>query len=62
MKDLYVVIGEDCYDSIWACTTEDGKDVMNLEEAQELLSNCNKNIEVACGVWKYKIAKLSFLD
>ena len=62
MKDLYVVICEYFCGDIWTCTTEDGKDVMSFEEAQELLTTCNENIEVACGVWKYKIAKLSFLD
>jgi len=61
-NDLYVVVGQDNNGSAWVCTDIDDWDVMSLESAHVLLEDLNAMDEAVEGVWKYRIAKLSFLD
>lgn len=60
-NDLYVVVGSD-EEGMWTTCNALGNEVFSLEEAEDILSNVNAHPEVEEGVWKYRIAKLSFLD
>lgn len=61
-NDLYVVVGEDNGGHRWVCINAADCEVMGIDSAQALLEDCSTIEEVKEGVWKYRIAKLSFLD
>lgn len=61
-KEIYVVIGHDPkYDEHWTCSNEQHDSVFEDEKEAEKLCTILQSAEVN-REYKYRVAKLSFLD